>query len=279
MPGSPKSRTSCPSPARAEPNANGFPGWTATRQRSIRPSSSNAIFTTSYGPTDTPPLTTTTSAEDGSAIHLTGPESVSEAFERAGIGDGTSVVLYDDTISLYAAWTWWALRVYGLESARVLDGGFPTWQASRRPVSTASLPHPGATFTPRLNPRLKLTTTDVRATLGSPDVQLLDARAAAEYRGFEGNARRLGHIPGAVNVPVGGMHERGSQSLREPEILRAVLAAANVARGRRHVCYDSSGVGAAKLAFVLALLGHDDVAVYDGGWSEWGDRLDLPVER
>jgi thiosulfate/3-mercaptopyruvate sulfurtransferase len=110
-------------------------------------------------------------------------------------------------------------------------------------------------------------------------VQLIDARAAAEYRGFEGNARRLGHIPGAVNVPVGAMHERGSQILREPDTLRTQLTQANVARGRRHVCYDSSGIGAAKLAFVLALFGHDDVALYDGGWAEWGDRLDLPVER
>jgi thiosulfate/3-mercaptopyruvate sulfurtransferase len=224
-------------------------------------------------------LTATPSEEEGAVLHLAGPERVAAALGRAGIGDGTSVVLYDDTLSLYAAWTWWALRVYGCESARILDGGFPTWQASRRPVSTASLPHRAASFTPRLNPRLRLTTTDVRATLGSPDVQLIDARAKAEYRGFEGNARRLGHIPGAINVPVGAMHERGPQTLRSPDELRAQLSAANVARGRRHVCYDSSGVGAAKLAFVLALLGHDDVAVYDGGWSEWGDRLDLPVER
>ena len=50
-------------------------------------------------------------------------------------------------------------------------------------------------------------------------------------------------------------------------------------RGRRLVCYDGSGVAAAKLAFVLTLLGHEDVAVYDGGWAEWGDRLDLPVDR
>jgi thiosulfate/3-mercaptopyruvate sulfurtransferase len=224
-------------------------------------------------------LTIAPSGDEGSALHLAGPEAAAAAFGRAGIGDGTSVVVYDDTLSLYAAWTWWALRVYGFESARVLDGGLVTWQASRRPVSTASLPHPAAAFTPRLNPRIRLSTTDVRATLGSPDVQLLDARAAAEYRGFEGNARRLGHIPGAVNVPVGAMHERGSQALRRPEALRAQLNAANVARGRRHVCYDSAGLGAAKLAYVLALLGHDDVAVYDGGWSEWGDRLDLPVER
>jgi thiosulfate/3-mercaptopyruvate sulfurtransferase len=224
-------------------------------------------------------LTEAPTDEDGPALRLSGSEQATNAFARAGISDGSTVVLYDDTLSLYAAWTWWALRVQGFESARILDGGFPAWQASRRAVSTASLPHSSGTFTARPNPRLRLATSDVRAMLGSPDVQLIDARPDAEYRGFEGNARRLGHIPGAINLRVGAMHERGRQSLRDPDLLRSQLNAANVARGRRLVCYDSSGVGAAKLAFVLSLLGHDDVAVYDGGWADWGDRLDLPVER
>ena len=71
----------------------------------------------------------------------------------------------------------------------------------------------------------------------------------------------------------------GSQRLRDGDELRARLHAANVSRGRRMVAYDGSGVAAAKLAFVLTLLGHEDVAVYDGGWAEWGNRLDLPVDR
>lgn len=219
------------------------------------------------------------SDEPGSGLRLAGPVQFSAVMGRAGIGDGTSLVIYDDTLGLYASRVWWSLRVYGYDSVRILDGGMRAWMAGRRPLSNASYPPEPAVFTPRANARLRLTTPDIRALLGSPDVLLVDARASAEYRGLEGNARRLGHIPGAVNVPVGAMHEPGTQTLRDANVLRDLLLKANVARGRRIVTYDGSGVAAAKLAFVLTLLGYEDVAVYDGGWSEWGDRLDLPVDR
>src|SRR4029077_2551617 len=120
---------------------------------------------------------------------------------------------------------------------------------------------------------------DVRGLLGSPDVTLLDARAPAEYHGYEGNTKRLGHIPGAASALVGAPSEAGGQRLRDGGELRDQLHRANVVRGRRMVCYDGSGIAAAKLAFVLTLLGHRAGAVYEGGWPEGGNRLDLPVDR
>jgi len=217
--------------------------------------------------------------DPGQAFLLAGPDQVSAALGRAGIGDGTTLVIYDDTLGLYAARVWWSLRAYGFESARILDGGYPAWVADGRPVSNAATAPPPALFSPRAQLRMRLTTPDVRALLGSPEVMLLDARAPAEYRGLEGNSRRLGHVPGAVNVPAAVLSRPGGQQLRSGEELRALLHRSNVSRGRRMVCYDGGGVAAAKLAFVLTLMGHEDVAVYDGGWTEWGDRLDLPVDR
>ena len=218
-------------------------------------------------------------SDSGDVLLLAGPDQIATALAAAGINDGTTVVIYDDTVGLFAARTWWSLMVYGFESARILDGGYPAWVDEGRPVSNAIGEPPAGRFTPRAQPRMRLTTTDVRALLGSPDVSLLDARAPAEYRGFEGNTKRLGHIPGAANVPVGSTTRPGSHHFRDGTELRKLLLKGNVSRGRRMVCYDGSGIAAAKLAFVLALLGHDDVAVYDGGWAEWGNRLDLPVDR
>jgi len=217
--------------------------------------------------------------DSGEALLLAGPEQVARTLGLAGVGDGATVVLYDDTVSLFAARVWWGLRVYGLESASLLDGGFPAWHDEGRSISNATGPPPPAHFTPRAQPRMRLSTADVRALISSPDVTLLDARAPAEYKGHEGTTKRLGNIPGAVNVPVGAMTRPGSQHFRDGDELREILLRSNIARGRRMVCYDGSGIAASKLAFALTLLGHDDVAVYDGGWAEWGNRLDLPVDR
>jgi thiosulfate/3-mercaptopyruvate sulfurtransferase len=217
--------------------------------------------------------------DQGTLFLLAPPDQVADAMARAGVGDGHTVVLYDDSVSAFAARVWWSLRAYGFEAVRILDGGLPAWADERRDLSSATAPPPPASFRPRGQLRMRLTTADVRGLLGAPDVQLLDARSPSEYAGLEGNARLLGHIPGAINVPVAGMHRPGSQRFRDGDDLRSQLSKAGVVRGRRLVCYDGAGIGAAKLAFVLTLLGHEDVAVYDGGWAEWGDRLDLPVER
>jgi thiosulfate/3-mercaptopyruvate sulfurtransferase len=218
---------------------------------------------------------------DGEVLLLADAERVGIAAARIGAVPGATVIIYDDSQSLFAARVWWSLRAYGIDDVRVLDGGYPAWVAEGRPVSSAAIPGGGSTAAVALSAvgRLRVTTADVRGWLGSSEVVLLDARAAAEYKGFEGNTKRLGHIPGAINVPVGATSEPGGQRLRDAATLHDRLRLANIGSGRRFVCYDGSGVAAAKLAWVLTLLGHEDVAVYDGGWADWGNRLDLPVDR
>jgi len=220
-----------------------------------------------------------TDPDDPLPFQLAGPEAFANAMSRAGVGDGMTVVLYDDAASLYARRAWWSMQVYGFSSARILAGGCGAWPGSGRPSSSATLITDAAPFTPRADPRWRLSTSDVRAMLGSADVELVDTRGPAEFRGQEGNARRLGHIPGAVNVPAALVTEPARQTFRRADALQRLLREAGVSRGRRIVTYDGAGIGATKLAFVLTLLGYPDVAVYDAGWAEWGSRLDLPVDR
>ena len=79
-------------------------------------------------------------SDTGDALLLAGPEQVANALAQAGITDGTTVVIYDDTIGLFAARAWWSLRVYGFESVRILDGGYPAWVEEGRPISNAVIP-------------------------------------------------------------------------------------------------------------------------------------------
>ena len=100
-------------------------------------------------------------APDGS-IHLAPPDQVASALSAAGIGNGSTVVVYDDTASLYAARAWWSLGVWGLDSVRILDGGFGAWTGSGRPVSHAVPEPPKGGFTPRAQLRLRLMASDPR---------------------------------------------------------------------------------------------------------------------
>jgi thiosulfate/3-mercaptopyruvate sulfurtransferase len=204
---------------------------------------------------------------------------VIETLKRAGIGNGMAAILYDDLGISYSARAWWTLRVYGLESARLLMGGLDGWRALGQPVSTAAELRPPTTFTPHLQSRLRLTASDVKQLLDSPNVQLLDARPPSEFAGRAGATRRLGHIPGALNIPAAATTDSRAGRFHGAEDLQALLRRTGVNPRKRLICYDSAGLGACKLAFVLTLIGCDDVAVYDGGWTEWGDRLDLPAER
>jgi thiosulfate/3-mercaptopyruvate sulfurtransferase len=216
--------------------------------------------------------------EETEILLLAGPRRVTETITRAGIGNGMAAIIYDDTAATYAARAWWTLRAYGLDSARILVGGLAAWRELGLPISGTAELRPPTTFTPRLESRTRLTAHDVKQVLDSPGVQLLDARIPAEFSGHAGTSRRLGHIPGAVNVPAAATTEPGGGTFRRPEEIRDLFRRAGVSPKRRLVCYDDSGVAACKLAFVLALMGYDNVAVYDGGWTEWGERLDLPVE-
>ena len=114
----------------------------------------------------------TATSEGSDALLLAPPDRMAAVMSRAGVGDGTSAVLYDDTLSYYASRVWWSLRAYGYESARILEGGYPAWQDAGKPVANGVPDVAPAVFTPRAQ-----------------------VRAAAHDRRRPGAARRPGRAP------------------------------------------------------------------------------------
>ncbi|HXN33810.1 MAG TPA: sulfurtransferase, partial [Polyangiaceae bacterium] len=133
-------------------------------------------------------------------VQIAKPDAFAAKMGELGIGDDSIVVAYDDYDHMFAGRLAWALRYYGHDAVRVLDGGWSRWLAENRPTSS-EIPTPApARFTSRARPTLRRTVDEVAQALGKSEVLLVDARAPDQYEGAVSTAARAGHIPGARNV-------------------------------------------------------------------------------
>jgi thiosulfate/3-mercaptopyruvate sulfurtransferase len=207
------------------------------------------------------------------------PDAFAEAAGGLGLRRDLTIVVYDGQGIFSAPRVWWTLRTMGFPNVFVLDGGLKAWNAEGRPLETVA-PHPApTTIEPAFDPSLVRDLESVRTSLGAHDAQLIDARPAARFRGDVAEPRaglRGGHMPGALSVPFAGLLNPDG-TMKAGDELRAAFQAAGVDLERPMVTTCGSGVSAAVLALALARLGRDDVAVYDGSWTEWGGRADTPI--
>jgi thiosulfate/3-mercaptopyruvate sulfurtransferase len=209
------------------------------------------------------------------------PERFAEVMSALGIGDENLVVAYDaHPASQFATRLWWALRYYGHELVAVLNGGLRKWEREHRPLTDVIPSYPPATFTPRVQPQLRATASDVLHMLGKEDVKLIDAREVGQYTGATARGHgRPGHIPGAINIPREELIDPVTGTFRSSEELERVFSSAQVTPSQRVVAYCNGGVAATTVLFSLAMLGYPMLTNYDGSWNEWGSRQDLPVEQ
>jgi thiosulfate/3-mercaptopyruvate sulfurtransferase len=210
---------------------------------------------------------------------LPSPEAFAREVGALGLRRDATVVVYDTSGIRSAARVWWTLRVMGFPRVRVLDGGLPKWRGEGRPIE-AGLPSPQPTILqPAYNPELVRDIEAVRQLLVMRDAQLIDARSADRFRGEAPEPRaglRAGHMPGAFNLPFNEVIGPEGTLKPAPE-LRQAFEAAGADLAAPIVTSCGSGVTAAVLALALARIGREDVAVYDGSWTEWGGRADTPV--
>lgn len=211
-------------------------------------------------------------------IMMPPPQQFAAAMSRHGVGEGTRVVLYDMGGGTWAARVWWMLRAFGFDAASVLNGGWTKWTAEGRPVSRDPPDHPPAQFIARPRPQLIARKQDVLDALTQPHTRLVNALSPDEFAGRVTRVARPGRIPGSINVPAAALRDPATNALRPAEELRALFRQAGVQDQAPVITYCGGGIAAAADAFVLALLGFEDIALYDGSLLEWTQDGAAPME-
>ena len=209
------------------------------------------------------------------------PDAFAHAVTALGVSNASPIVAYDALGVMSAARVWWMFRLYGHDQVAVLDGGLPKWLREGRPtIGGAAAPHASATaFKPAFRPAMVRAVSAMQANLTAATEQVIDARSAGRFEGRDPEVRpglRSGHIPGSINLPYTDIQTAEGVMLPAAEIA-AKFKAAGLKPGAPVVTSCGSGVTACVLALGLKQIGHEPVAVYDGSWTEWGGRADLPL--
>lgn len=208
-----------------------------------------------------------------------------EAFEThaadLGLSNSSVIVVYDTPGLMSAGRVWWTLRTFGHDKVAVLDGGLRKWLAEGRPVTDA-IPHLAkGSFRAIFDATAVRSKADMLANLKSGAEQVVDARSFARFTAEENEARpglRSGHIPGSFNLPFNALTDPQTGELLDAATIGDAFERAGLDLSAPVIASCGSGVTAGALAFGLHLIGKDDVAIYDGAWTEWGQPGDTPVD-
>ena len=215
-----------------------------------------------------------------------------EVFERLlgerGVSNDSAMVLYGDKNNWFAAYAYWYLKIYGHEDVRILDGGRQKWiDESRELTADTPAPERQQYKARERDETIRIFRDAVRESIAAGDKALVDVRSPQEFSGDlvappgyeQEGAQRAGHIPTAKSIPW-AQAVRDDGTFKSPEELRELYATKGVTPDKQVTAYCRIGERSAHTWFVLReLLGYEKVKNYDGSWTEWGNLVDVPIEK
>lgn len=206
------------------------------------------------------------------------PDMMQKLLRERGIDNSKMIIIYDGGQIMDASRLFWTLEVYGLQKVKILSPGFETWVSKQYPLSSESPKVKPSTYTITVDHKRIASKFSTQLATANPNQIVVDARKAEAYAGKSSTAKRSGHIPTAINIPITHLIEEknGTKVLKDQEALKQLYS--GLPKDKKVILYCEIGRASSTTYLTLRELGYD-VSNYDASWREWGNDFSLPIEK